>query len=30
MEWETLFERAKAYDVTLESIESTLDVRRNG
>lgn len=30
MGWETLFERAEAYDVTVEEIETALGAHRNG
>jgi hypothetical protein len=28
MDWETLFERARAYDVTAEEVSETLAARR--
>lgn len=30
MGWETLFERASEYEVTVEEIETELGARRNG
>lgn len=29
MDWEALFERANAYDVTVEEIETALGARRD-